>query len=190
MLHRSNARSQTVWTLIKDVAIYGILPFYCPQIVHKQLMIFFQMHFLFTFIQQTSLLLCHSGYLLLMLFSSDVFLFPEGTFRLKFSLNHYSYYLSVVMASTICKSSWWIAISPGSSRSSEWLQICIPWLFCPSHSRFQLAFLPTHSLLGAWAEKGSTQKGLGKKINELLGELSTHVDGRAWSRKSSVLPRI
>lgn len=121
------------------------------------------MHFLFTFIQQTSLLLCHSGYLLLMLFSSDVFLFPEGTFRLKFSLNHYSYYLLVVMASTICKSSWWIAISPGSSRSNEWLQICIPWLFCPSHSWFQLAFLPMHSLLGAWAEKGSTKKGLGKK---------------------------
>lgn len=80
---------QTVWTLIKDLAIYGILPFYCPQIVHEHLMIFlffFQMHLLVTFIQQTSRLLCHSGYLLVVLFSSDVFLFPEGTSRLKFSV--------------------------------------------------------------------------------------------------------
>ena len=76
-----------------------------------------------------------------------------------FPENHYNYYLLIVMASTICKPSWWIVLSP-SSRSSEWLQVCILWLFCPSHSLFQLAFLPMHSLFGVWAEKGRTQKGL------------------------------
>lgn len=48
-------------------------------------MIFFQVYFLFTVIQQISLL-CHSGYLLLVMFSSDVILLLEGTFRLKFSI--------------------------------------------------------------------------------------------------------
>lgn len=86
MFHRSSARSQIDWTLIRDLAVYGILPFYYPQILHKQLMIFFSNGFLSTVIQQISCLLCQSGYLLLVMFSSDVILFPEGTFTLKVSI--------------------------------------------------------------------------------------------------------
>lgn len=83
VLHRSHARSQIDWTLIRDLAIYGILPFYYPQILHKQLMIFFSNAFLSTVIQQIS---CQSGYLSLVMFSADVILFPEGTFSLKVSI--------------------------------------------------------------------------------------------------------
>lgn len=49
-------------------------------------MIFFSNEFLSTVIQQISCLLCQSGYLLLVMFSSDVILFPEGTFTLKVSI--------------------------------------------------------------------------------------------------------
>lgn len=62
---------------------------YCPFTAHRlsiNSIRFLKTYFLFIVIQQISLLQCHGGYLLLVMVSSDVILFREGTFRLKFSI--------------------------------------------------------------------------------------------------------
>lgn len=60
---------------------------YCLFTAHKSSINsvhFLKTYFLFIVIQRISLLQCHSGYLLLVMVSSDVILFLEGTFRLEF----------------------------------------------------------------------------------------------------------
>lgn len=179
---------------MKDLTIYGILPFYCPQIVHKQPTICFQMHFLFTLTKQISCLLCPSRYLLLVMHSSDVIFFPEGTLRLKISIKSLQL-LFIDGNGYYCPQ----AAMMDSHFSRE---LTTKWMITALHSvtvlpqPFTVPISIPASALALWCTgrkrqntRGTECRSVGGKtmIKEQWWELAAHFDGHRWSGRSSVL---
>lgn len=133
---------------------------YCPFTAHKfsinSLWFFFNV-FSSMVIQQISCLLCQSGYLLLVMFSSDVILFPEGTFRLKVSMkslqllfidgNGWYNPQAIMMDSPFCR-----------ELTMNWMitDLHLPVLLQPFTVPISI---PASTLRGAQTEKGCMQKG-------------------------------
>lgn len=133
----------------------------CPFTTHKfsinSLWFFFSKGFLSTVIQQISCLLCQSGYLLLVMFSSYVILFPEGTFSLKVSIKS--------LQLLFIDGNGWYNLQAIMIDSPFCRELTMKWMITDLHFPVLLQpftvpiSIPASTLHGAQTEKCRMQKG-------------------------------